>query len=77
MWHTETCISCQAIYDEKSDPAASMHLCTKCLHLLWNISTIDAPLQKSVAADDWWMDHVYAYERDLALGLIDETGRRK
>jgi hypothetical protein len=74
FWHDEVCLSCQAPFVELSDPAASMHLCTTCLHMLWGIPNSDAPLQRPANADDWWADFVYQYERDLALGVIDKYG---
>jgi len=76
VWHTETCRECGSVFEELSDPRTSWGLCQKCLEFWFGGPRDDVPLQKPADADDWWIDFVYQYERDRALGLIDASGKQ-
>jgi len=70
----ETCVDCQALYEELSDPNASMHLCRVCWRKRQGLQPETEPLQQLVSDDDWWTNFVYQYERDKILTKGGDQG---
>ena len=75
VWHRVQCQDCGNLFDELSDPNASLELCHACMSKRWGLAGKEQPIQKDLNADAWWDDFVYEYERLRALGLIDPSGK--